>query len=120
MSESHPTTQVNQRDYQLVEETTEQQLENQPMELCSKNRLYTTTRQRERLGIDNDSFGRGTLVEVWVTTVDRQPQWNGVSIQSAAFRTQLRTYGAIGVPQSLIERFDLDVGDNLRVNIKLL
>jgi len=120
MSKSHPTTTVDQRDYQLVEESDvhEQYLENQPMELCSKNRIYTTTRQRERLGINDDEFGRGIKVHIQISDVKRNTEWGGGYVQTASFDTELRTYGVIGVPQSLVETFDLDKGDNLRVNIE--
>ena len=95
---------------------TADRLENQPMTLYSKNRLYTSKRQRERLGIDTDQHGRGVGVRVMITHVDRDTDWVGGYIQSGMFETELRTYGAIGVPQSLVERFDLSKGDNVRVS----
>ena len=99
---------------------TADQLENQPMTLYSKNRLYTSKEQRRRLGIDTDQHGRGVGVRVMITHVDRDTDWEGGYIQSGLFETELRTYGAIGVPQSLVERFDLSKGDNVRVQVEPL
>jgi len=102
----HPTSDVDQ-------DTTDS-LDNQPMELRSKNRLYTTADQRQRLGIDF-KYGRDTKVAVVVSDVQRNEGYTVV--QTAAFETQLRYYGEIGVPQEVVDELGLEVGDNLRVKV---
>ena len=97
-----------------VDNDTTDTLDNQPMELRKKNRIYTTADQRQRLGISY-KYGRGTTVAVVVSDVERYEPYT--IVQTAAFETQLRYYGEIGVPQEVIDELDLDVGDNLRVKI---
>jgi len=102
----HPTSEVDQ-------DTTDS-LDNQPMELRSKNRLYTTSDQRQRLGIDF-KYGRGIEVAVVVSDVQRNEGYT--IVHTVAFETQLRYYGEIGVPQEVVDEIGLEVGDDLRVKI---
>jgi hypothetical protein len=102
----HPTSEV--------DNDTTDSLDNQPMELRKKNRIYTTADQRQRLGISY-KYGRGTKVAVVVSDVERNDGYT--IVQTAAFETQLRYYGEIGVPQEVVDELDLDVGDNLRLKI---
>lgn len=106
---AHPTTSISGASTDT--------LENQPMELRTKNRLYTTTDQRQRLGITH-RYGRGTNVAVVVGDVQRNEEYTVV--RTAAFETRLRYYGEIGVPQPVVDELDLEVGDTLRVKITRL
>jgi len=92
-------------------------IENVPMEVRSRCRLYTSQRQRNLLNIDG--YGHGTDVHVGLTQVDRSPDW-GHHVESVTFDATLGVYGEIRVPEGPRERLDLDVGDAVRASIAVL
>jgi len=92
-------------------------IENQPMQLRENHRLYTTTRQRRRLAIENGSYGRGTDVSVTLCVVDRDTDWGDPYTQKTTYDTSLQYYGEIRVPQSIVDQLELEHGDNIRTTI---
>ena len=113
---AHTTTEVTTPDKTNFVDT----LKNQPMELKTNNRLYTSATQRDRLGIDTDNKGRGTKVRVRLRTIDRNPQWDGQYEQNVFYSTDIRYYGAIHVPQSIVDELGLTVGDNVRTDVTVI
>jgi len=91
-------------------------MEREPMTVGSRGRLYTTSDQREDLGISS-TYGYGTGVVVEVMTVDRSVEW-GVFARSAVFEQSLGVYGEIRLPQAVRERLDVVVGDAVRVSVE--
>lgn len=90
-------------------------IESAPMEVGTRGRLYTNTRQRRQLGLDG--YGQGTSVQVLVESVDRSPDW-GVHVESAAFDATLGAYGEVHVPVDARDTLDLDAGDAVRVSMQ--
>jgi len=90
---------------------------NHPMEIRQRYRLYTSNRQRRRLGIDTDDYGVGTDVRVKLQDVHRDTEWGSPYRQETTFETTLRTYGVIGIPPAVVETMGLTVGSTLRVDI---
>lgn len=96
---------------------TDGRIEQVPMTVQSRGRLYTSERQRRELSI-TDGYGRGVEVEVGLVSVERDPPWDGIYTQGAAFETALAYYGELYIPETVIERLDLSVGDSVRVTIQ--
>jgi hypothetical protein len=94
-------------------------IKNEPMTVCSKNRLYTTRRIRKRLNLLNVKYGRGTPVQVTLMDVDRSPEW-GVETQVANFNASLGYYGEVHIPQGAMDDLALAEDDTLRVNMQAL
>jgi len=95
------------------------ELRNQPMELRENNRLYTSTRQRKRLGIDDGEYGRNTDVMVTLCVVDRQTKWEHPYVQETTYSTSLQYYGEIRVPQPIVDEMGIEQGDSIRTTLKL-
>jgi hypothetical protein len=96
---------------------TEQCVEDVPLTVQSRHRLYTSARQRRELAI-TDGYGRGVDVAVGLRTVNRSPPWDGLYSQRASFETTLAYYGELHVPETVVETLDLSVGDACRVTIQ--
>lgn len=84
------------------------------MDVQSRGRLYTSQRQRERLGIEG--YGHGVSVSVGLLTVERDCEW-GTYGQLVTFQQELGTYGEIRVPVSVRDKLNLSVGDTCRVTV---
>jgi hypothetical protein len=88
-------------------------IQNEPMEVRSRGRLYTSARQRRRLDVAaNDDV----CLQVLVRTVDRSPDW-GLYSQRAVFEASLRTYGVVAIPDDVQERLGVQEGDHVRVSM---
>ena len=85
----------------------------EPMEVYSKYRLYTSEDLRRRLHID--SLTDPIQVDVQLKVIDRGVSWDGNYIQEVTFTTELASDGEIYIPQDIVEKLDLSVGDSLRV-----
>jgi len=85
----------------------------EPMEVYSKYRLYTSEDLRRRLHID--SLTDPIQVDVQLKVIDRDVSWDGNYIQEVTFTTELASDGEIYIPQDIVEKLDLSVGDSLRV-----
>lgn len=92
-------------------------LEDLPMMVQTRGRLYTTTRHRRKLQTTDEPYGRGTPVQVLLFDVDRDPEWDGTYRKAATFVRQLQYYGAIQIPRSVRRRMGLVEGDDLRVTL---
>jgi hypothetical protein len=95
----------------------EQSVEDVPLTVQSRHRLYTSVRHRRELGI-TDGYGRGVDVAVGLRTVNRSPSWDGLYSQRASFETTLAYYGELHVPETVVDTLDLSVGDACRVTIQ--
>jgi len=86
---------------------------NEPMEVRSRGRLYTSERQRRRLDVTANS---GQDFQVIVRTVDRSPEW-GLYAQHTSFEATMRTYGVLAIPDAVQDRLGVSEGDHVRVSM---
>lgn len=94
-------------------------LDDVPITVCSRGRLYTDERQRREIATVDERHGWGTPVAVGVTVVDRSPEW-GSTAQMATFETQLGYYGSVRIPAGARDVLGIERGDTVRVTLASL
>lgn len=97
--------------------TVQSVIENQPMEVASRGRLYLSQHQRRRLGLNGPENGRGANVTAVISVVDRVHD-DFVHVNTAAFNATVVTDGVVRIPQDVRDRLGVQDGDNLRVSIQ--
>ncbi len=110
-----PATDV-ERQQALRHSPTGRSVQNEPMTVASRGRLYTTEDIRQRLGCDDRQAGRGTRVAVKIDDVDRHGEW--LHVNTAVFRATLATDGVIRIPAAVRDELNLSTGDDVRVSIR--
>jgi hypothetical protein len=93
-------------------------IEEAPMEVGTRGRVYTSRRERRQLELNDEEYGRHTPVVVTVVSVDRDPQWDGVYAQSAKFHTELGYYGSMTIPASIRRTVGIVEEDHVRLTVR--
>jgi len=89
----------------------------EPMTVGSDGRLYTDGRQRSRIDVTGRR-GQGTDVDVGLVVVQRDTEWDGLSMEAVTFTTTIGTRGEIRIPVPIREELSLERGDGVRVTLR--
>jgi len=88
-------------------------IQNEPMEVGTRGRLYTSVRHRRRMDVTANS---NVDLQVKVRVLDRDPDW-GLTSKTVVFEATMRTYGVVAIPDEARDFLGVETGDHVRVSM---